>query len=73
MNKNTSVTLKLAATSDFASFGNSVIAYVRKIEEDGKVIYAIHGANGEQLAIEHSETGAMQAIQHMNLFPVVVQ
>ncbi|NBX66289.1 MAG: DUF1150 family protein [Proteobacteria bacterium] len=73
MNKNTSVTLKLAATSDFASFGNAVIAYVRKVDDNGKTIYAIYSANGEQLAIEQSETSALQAIQQMNLFPVVVQ
>lgn len=73
MNKGTSVTLKIAATSDFATFGTSVIAYVRKIEDGGKTLYAIHGANGEHLATEASEGAAMQAIQHMNLFPVVVQ
>ena len=73
MNRQTSVTLKLAATADFATFGTSVIAYVRKIDDGGKTSFVFFGANGEKLGAEQSETAAIQAIQQMNLFPVVVQ
>lgn len=73
MNRQSTVTLKLAATADFSTFGNSVIAYVRKVDDGGKTMFAFYGANGERLGTEPSEMAAIHAIQQMNLFPVVVQ
>ncbi|MBU6234253.1 MAG: hypothetical protein KGQ41_00265 [Alphaproteobacteria bacterium] len=71
--KTQTVTLKLAATGDFANFGQSVVAYVKKTHEEGADAYTIYGANGERIAAEDTEAHAMQTAQGMNLFPVVVQ
>lgn len=71
--KTHTVTLKVANTGDFATFGHTVIAYVKKMDIDGQEAYAIFGANGEKIGAEPSENLAMITAQHMNLFPVVVQ
>ncbi len=73
MNKNQTVTLKIVHTGDFATFGQAIVAYVRKVDCDGNQVFSLHGADGEQLGIEPTEQQAMLAAQQMNLFPVVVQ
>lgn len=71
--KTHTVTIKVASSGDFASFGQSVVAYVKKIRHDGRDAYELCNANGEHITTEDSEYMAMQAAQKMNLFPVVVQ
>ncbi len=73
MNRPHVVTIKFAPTSDFASFGQSVVAYVKKIDLAGATAYSIHGADGVSLGIESNEHLAMLAAKQLNLIPVTVQ
>ncbi len=73
MNRQT-ITLKMLPSANFATFGVSVMAYVKKVDrDDGSPAYAIYAADGTRLGIETSERTAMLAIQQQNLFPVMVQ
>ena len=59
--------------ADFAAFGVPVVAYVKRIDLEGTTAYAVHGADGEPLAIEASEDLAALHAKHRNLLPVMVQ
>ena len=72
MNKQT-LTIRLDHSGDFATFGVSVMAYVKKTEVDGKPAYVVCSANGTALGTETSEAGAMLCARMNNLFPVAVQ
>jgi hypothetical protein len=72
-NRPHTVTVKFAPTSDFASFGQSVVAYVKKIDMGGTLLFSIHGADGETLGVEANEHAAMVAAQQLNLIPVTLQ
>lgn len=67
------VSVRFEAGADFSGFGQDVIAYVKKIDVDGRSLYSVCGADGSVLGLESTEALAMLIARQRNLFPVVVQ
>lgn len=57
---------------DLASWGVNDVAYVKTIEKDGQTRYAIHAADGTQMAVMNDRGTAFSAIRQHDLEPVSV-
>lgn len=57
--------VKAAAMNDLAHFGLNEIAYVKPVTYGGNAAFAIHGADGSQLAVTEDEATAVAMI-HQN-------
>lgn len=71
MNTTTEFLRQLSA-KDFVAFGMDHIAYVKPVEEDGATGYAVHAADGTQLAILPARDVAFATIRQHDLEPVSV-
>ncbi|MGE5147017.1 MAG: DUF1150 family protein [Candidatus Eiseniibacteriota bacterium] len=61
------------SSGDFAAYGLSDIAYVRPFkDEDGKMAYAIHAADGRAVAVMADREVAFATIRQNELEPVSV-
>lgn len=58
--------------ADLAHWGVNVVAYVKKIETEGGMGYAIHAANGEPLGLAGSRDVAFAGLRQNDLEPVSV-
>lgn len=58
--------------ADLAVLGLEWIAYVKPVEVDGKAAYAIHAADGTEMAIAKSHDSAFATIRQNDLEPVSV-
>ncbi|MFT6558174.1 MULTISPECIES: hypothetical protein [Sneathiella] len=52
-------TLRQLSPAALAVLGSMEMAYIRKIEEDGNVVYGIFSADGQKLGEEQSEDVAL--------------
>ena len=52
-------TLRHLSPAAFGMLGSMDMAYVRSVEEDGKVVFRIFAANGQQLGEESSPEAAL--------------
>jgi hypothetical protein len=52
---------------DLMALGLEQIAYIRPIEIEGDAVFAVHAADGTQIAILKSRDLAVAAIQHHEL------
>lgn len=57
---------------DLASWGVNDVAYVKKIAKDGGIQYAIHAADGTQMAVMNDFQVAWAAIRQNDLEPVSI-
>jgi hypothetical protein len=64
--------LRTIEASDLAMLGIQDLAYVKPLMVDGKKGFAIHAADGTQLAIAASEAQACGIIRQNDLEPVSV-
>jgi hypothetical protein len=65
--------LRTLSSTDFASLGMSDLAYVKPVMlEDGGTGYAIHAADGTQMAVVNERNLAFAAIRQHDLEAVVV-
>ncbi len=64
--------LRAIAPADLAMLGIQDLAYVRPIAAKGKRGFAIHAADGTQLAVTASEAEALGIIRQNDLEPVSV-
>lgn len=64
--------LKSLSTQDFLSFGMQDLAYVRPIQIENRVAYAIHAADGTPLSVMDDMNTAQVAIRHNDLEPATV-
>ncbi len=72
--KTTVNAIKAMKSTEFASLGVPVVAYVKRVDlTDGMSAYALHGADGAPLGMEASEALAALAARDKNLLPVMVQ
>lgn len=76
-NRNTGVTpvarhLRSLSANDLATLGLEELAYVKPTVEHGMLAYAIHAANGEQLATAPNRDIAMATVRHNDLDPLSV-
>ena len=67
---NTVVSLKNISQSDWETFGLEDIAYLRPTVVDGQPVFAIHAADGSQLALAASRDVGVAAMQQHDLEPV---
>ena len=64
--------LRELSPQDFLSFGMQDIAYVREVEIDGQVGYAVHAADGTPLSVMDSMAEATTLIHHNDLETVIL-
>lgn len=57
---------------DLASWGVNDVAYVKTIDYEGKTAYAIHAADGTQMAVVGDRQVAQAAVRQHDLEPVSV-
>ena len=64
--------LRALSPSDFATLGMSDLAYVKPVEVDGQTAYAIHAADGTQMAVVNDRALAFSAVRQHDLEAVDV-
>ncbi|MBI3514789.1 MAG: DUF1150 family protein [Proteobacteria bacterium] len=64
--------LRALSTTDFASLGMSDLAYVKPVHADGQARYAIHAADGTQMAVVDGREVALAAVRQHDLEAVDV-
>lgn len=57
---------------DFLNYGVQHLAYIRPVQEGGKVLYGIFAADGKSLVMLDNHDAALAAVLHNNLEPVSV-
>jgi hypothetical protein len=70
MNTQSSIALKNLSASDLLVFGLNDIAYLKPAEVNGQSVYAIHAADGSQLAFVANREVGFAAMQQHELEPV---
>lgn len=58
--------------SDLLALGTDDLAYVKPVVVNGTYAYAIHAADGEQLALVPNRAVAFATVRHNDLDPVSV-
>ncbi|MBL6947018.1 MAG: DUF1150 family protein [Rhodospirillales bacterium] len=64
--------LRSLSANDLASLGMEEMAYVKPTVMNGSVAYAIHAADGEQLALVPNRDVAFATVRHNDLDPLSV-
>ena len=70
MNLGFAESLKKLSQTDWLTFGLDDIAYLRPTISDGKPVFAIHAADGSQLALAVSRDVGLAAMEQHDLEPV---
>jgi hypothetical protein len=70
MNTQSITTLKNLSASDLLVFGLNDIAYLKPAEVNGQSVYAIHAADGSQLAFVANREVGFAAMHQHELEPV---
>ena len=70
MNTQSTTVLKNLSASDLLVFGLNDIAYLKPAEVNGPSVYAIHAADGSQLAFVANREVGFAAMQQHELEPV---
>ncbi len=65
-------TIRDISTRDFALLGVEDVAFVKPVEVDGKIAYAIHAADGTEIGIFGDRKVAFSAIRQHDLEPLSV-
>jgi hypothetical protein len=73
MNTDISSSLKNLTQHDWLTFGLNSIAYLRPAVVNGQSIYAIHAADGSQLALVANRNVGLAAMYEHELEPVWLQ
>jgi hypothetical protein len=58
------------SASDFASWGFQQVAYVKRVEAEGQILWAIHGADGSQIGLGPNRETSMAAVLQHDLEPL---
>ncbi|MGH6973666.1 MAG: DUF1150 family protein [Stellaceae bacterium] len=64
--------LKNISAKEFALWGTQDIAYIRPVTVEGHKAYAVHTADGTQVAVMNTPEIAMAAIRQNDLEPLSV-
>ena len=64
--------LRELTAQDFLSFGMQDVAYVREVQIDGQIGFAVHAADGTPLSVMDSLAEATTLIHHNDLETVVL-
>jgi len=65
-------TFPTMSAQDFAEWGANNVAYIRPIDLEGKTVYAVFAANGQQLGLTETLELARAAVIQNDLEPVNV-
>ena len=65
-------TLRGLSSQDFLSLGLSQVAYVKAVDQDGHSYYAIHAADGTQMALLASFDAALATIRQHDMEPLTL-
>lgn len=69
---NADTEIRQITEQDLAALGVQDVAYVKAAEIDGQQVFAVHAADGTQLAVMPSRETAFAAIKQNDLEPVSV-
>ena len=69
---NETVRVGALTQKDLMALGLEQIAYVKPVEIEGDAAFAVHAADGTQIAIMKSRAQAVAAIRHHDLEPLSV-
>jgi hypothetical protein len=58
------------SVQDFIDWGLSEVAYVKPVDMDGRTVYAVFAANGQQLGLMENRTTALAALFQNDLEPI---
>jgi len=61
-----------AAPHDFAKLGVGEVAYVKKVELNGELAFAVHGADGQRLVVATDRAVALTLTRQNDLEPFSV-
>lgn len=64
--------LKGLSGRDLAMLGVHAVAYVKPVTVDGQMVFAIHSADGREIALIADREIALETIRQNNLEPVSV-
>ncbi|MBI4183481.1 MAG: DUF1150 family protein [Proteobacteria bacterium] len=64
--------LRSVSAEDLSALGLEHVAYVKAIAHEGRRFYAVHSANGQQMAIMEDREVAFAAIRQNDMEPVSV-
>ncbi|HEV2264100.1 MAG TPA: DUF1150 family protein [Stellaceae bacterium] len=64
--------LKNISAKEFALWGIQDIAYIRPVTVEGHTTYAVHAADGTQVAVLNTPEVAMAAVRQNDLEPLSV-
>ena len=67
MDTNSTVSLRYLSQSDWLAFGLNEIAYLRPTIADGQPVYAIHAADGSQVALVASREVGIDVLRQHDL------
>lgn len=65
--------LRQLSAKDFATFGMNDIAYVRPVAAEGGEGFAIHAADGTQLAVVTDRDVAVATVRQHDMEPALLQ
>ena len=65
-------TLRSLSSQDFQSLGLSQVAYVKPLEQDGHGYFAIHAADGTQMAVVANRDTAYAVIRQHDMEPLTL-
>ncbi len=57
---------------DFTEWGLSEVAYIKAVEMDGRTVYAVFAANGQQLGLMENRNAAYAAMFENDLDPIAL-
>ncbi len=72
MNINSTGPMKKLSPNDWLMFGLNNVAYLRPAVVDGQPIFAIHAADGSQLALVATQEVGLSAMYQHDLEPVAL-
>jgi len=70
MHTDTLPSLKYLSSNDLLTFGLNAVAYLKPATVDGQEVFAIHAADGSQLALVATREIGIVAMQEHDLEPV---
>ncbi len=69
---NSTVQLRQITPQDLAALGVPNIAYIKPKTVDGQLVFAVHAADGAELALLTSRESAFAAVKQNNMEPLSV-
>jgi hypothetical protein len=66
------IDIRQLSEQEFAELGVARLAYIKPVAVDGKIVFAIHAANGTPMALAEGRDVALAAVEQHEMLPVLV-